>query len=103
MKKARMTRSKPAALRESRWLTGPGNANEEDVRETARNEIVKALPELVTALVKEAREGSVAHIKLLVQLERDLAKPEPEQGRGKNLEQILMEQWARDAANRDAM
>ena len=102
MKKARMTRSKPAALREKRWLTAPEDANEEDVREAARNEIVKALPELVKALVEGARDGSVAHMKLLIQLERDLAKP-AEERQGKNLEQILMEQWAKDAANKDAV
>ena len=103
MKKARMTRSKPAASRESCWLASPENANGEDVRDTARNEIIKALPALVRAMVEGARDGSVAHMKLLVQLERDLAKPEPKERQEKNLEQILMEQWARDAANREAV
>ena len=103
MKKARTTRSKPAAPHRNRWLPSPENATEEDVRDTARNEIVRALPALVRAMVEGACDGSVAHMKLVVQLERDLAKPEPEQGGGKNLEQILMEQWARDAANKDAV
>ena len=101
MKKARMTRSKPAESRENRWLASPENASEEDVRDTARNEIIKALPALVRAMVQGARDGSVAHMKLLVQLERDLAKPEPQERQGKNLEQILMERWAKDAANKD--
>ena len=103
MKKARMTRSRPAESRQNCWLVTPGDADEEEVRDTARSEIVKALPALVKALIEKACGGSVAHMKLLVQLERDLTKPEPEERRGKNLEQILTEQWAKDAANRDAV
>ena len=101
MKKARMTRSKPAEPRRNCWLKSPEDANEEDVRDKARNEIVNALPALVVALLDKACEGSVAHMKLLIQLERDLAKPRPEEGGGKNLEQILMEQWAKYANEGD--
>ena len=102
MKKARMTRSKPAESRRNCWSKSPDFANEEDVRERARNEIVNALPALTAALLEKAREGSVAHMKLLIQLERDLDKPGPDEGRGKNLEQILMEQWAKYAANEES-
>ncbi len=99
MKKARMTRSKPAESRRTCWSKGPEYANEEDVREKARNEIVNALPALTAVLLQKACEGSVAHMKLLIQLERDLDKPGPDEPRGKNLEQILMEQWAKYAQN----
>ncbi len=99
MKKARMTRSKPAELRRTCWSKGPEYANEEDVRDKARNEIVNALPALTAVLLQKACEGSVAHMKLLIQLERDLDKPGPDEPRGKNLEQILMEQWAKYAQN----
>ena len=102
MKKARMTRSKPAEPRRNCWLKSPEHANEEDVRDKARNEIVNALPALTAALLDKAREGSVAHMKLLIQLERDLAKPGPEKGRDKNLEEILMEQWAKYANEGEA-
>ncbi len=97
MKRARTTRSKPAEPRRNCWSKSPEYANEEDVRDKARNEIVNALPALTVALLDKAREGSVAHMKLLIQLERDLAKPGPDEGQGKNLEQILTEQWAKYA------
>lgn len=79
---------------------GMGESKEEDVREKVRADIVKALPALVTALLQKALDGSSVHIKLLMQLERDLAEPQGEERRGKNLEEILMEQWRKDAAER---
>ena len=94
-----MARNKPAGFRRNCWLKSPENADKEDVRDASRNEIVNALPALVRALLLKAKDGSAAHMKLLIQLERDLAEPEPDEGRGKNLEEILMEQWAKDAAN----
>ena len=98
-----MTRKRPAGAKGTCWTRGPGYADKEDVRDGTRNDLVNALPELMQALLEKARHGSVAHIKLLMQLERDLAGPEPEEHRGKNLEEILMEQWAKDAANKHAV
>ncbi len=102
MRKASMTRKRPAGAKGTCWTRSPGYANKEDVRDGTRNELVNALPELMQVLLEKARKGSVTHIKLLMQLERDLAHPEPEEQRGKNLEEILMEQWAKDAANKNA-
>ena len=102
MNKASMARRRPAGSKGNCWSRGPGHADEEDVRDSTRNDIVSALPELTKALLDKARQGSVAHMKLLIHLERDLAGPEPEEQRGKNLEEILMEQWAKDAANKNA-
>lgn len=102
MRKAGRAGAKLAKQRAGCWSAvgrGAGESKEEDVRRKVRGDIVKALPALVAALLEKALGGSSVHIKLLMQLERDLAEPKAEERRGKNLEEILMEQWRKDATD----
>ena len=61
-----------------------------------RRTLEDAIPEVATKLAEQAKEGSVAHIKLLLQLlglDNDgfvIAEARPQE---KTLEQILLEQW----------
>jgi hypothetical protein len=70
----------------------------------ARARFAEALPEISERLVREAKKGSVAHLKLLVQLtgldQKQDVVPRKQKKPGKSLEVILMEQWERDAAAR---
>ncbi len=64
-----------------------------------RARFAKALPALMQTLVREAKRGSVAHMKLLVVisgLNQGAGRPADRKRRGRNLEQILMENWRRD-------
>ena len=65
----------------------------------ARKSLMLAIPDSADALAQEARKGSVQHIKLLLQLvgldEGGLALKEV-RPREKTLEEIVMEQWAKE-------
>ena len=64
-----------------------------------RARFAEALPELTHTLVREAKRGSVAHLKLLVLicgLDKGEVKPVGRRRQGKSLEQVLMEDWKRE-------
>lgn len=57
------------------------------------------MPELVETLLEEAGKGSLAHLKVLVQLSGlDTGEVVPQTGRrkGKSLETVLKERWEAD-------
>ena len=58
------------------------------------------MPELVAMLLKEAKGGSLGHLKMLVQLGGlDKGDVTPKvQRREKSLEALLTEQWEKDSA-----
>jgi hypothetical protein len=62
----------------------------------ARRTLEEAIPEVAAKLAEQAKEGSVAHMKLLLQLlglDEDgfvIAEARPQE---KTLEQILLEEW----------
>jgi hypothetical protein len=63
------------------------------------------LPDVMKTLLEHAKRGSVGHLKLLVQITGVDQQPglrEPAKPREKNLEEILMEQWAREQEARAA-
>lgn len=64
--------------------------------DSARRSMMEAVPDAATALAKQATEGSVPHIKLMMQLvgldEAGFA-PVADQRHEKTLEEILMEKW----------
>ena len=67
-------------------------------RPFVRNRMAEGMPGLVVVLLKQAHGGSLGHLKVLVQL-AGLDKGEvspPVKRRQKSLEQVLMEQWAKD-------
>ena len=70
-----------------------------EVIETARKELMEAIPRVMDALIAEARRGSVQHIKLVLQLmgleEGGLASKDM-RPKEKTLEEILMEQWEKE-------
>ena len=60
----------------------------------------EALPEVAAKLLHEAKQGSVAHLKLVLQisgLDKGEVPRVRSKKREKNLEEILMEAWAKDA------
>jgi hypothetical protein len=70
----------------------------------SRREFSEALPEIVAAMLERARTGSVSHLAILLQLtglDKEVIPPKGPKKR-KGLEQILMEQWARDKAEAKA-
>ena len=70
----------------------------------ARKRIAEEMPTLIDMLLDQARQGSLGHLKVLVQLaglDKGEVKPKV-QRREKSLEAILMEQWAKDKATWDA-
>ena len=65
----------------------------------ARARFAEALPEISDALLKQAKDGSVPHLKLLVQLsglDKAEVVPRATRRRGKSLEAVLMEEWRKD-------
>ena len=66
-------------------------------RAFARKRIAEEMPELVAMLLKEAKGGSLGHLKMLVQLGGlDKGEVTPKvQRREKSLEALLTEQWER--------
>ncbi len=67
-------------------------------RAFTRARFAEALPEVTATLLREAKQGSVAHLKLLVQIsgiDKGEIKPAGRKRRGKNLEELLKEAWAR--------
>lgn len=68
-------------------------------RTFARARFAEALPEIADTLLEQARKGSVAHLKLLVQLsglDRGDLVPKAAKRRGKSLEAILMDEWSKE-------
>ena len=70
----------------------------------ARKRIAEEMPQLVDMLLEQSKQGSLGHLKMLVQLGGlDKGEVTPKvQRREKSLEAILMEQWERDEADRAA-
>ena len=66
----------------------------------ARSRFAEALPEIMSVLLDKAKKGSVSHLKVLVELSGLEKDPDPKKSkpRGKSLEVILKEQWAKDKA-----
>lgn len=67
-------------------------------RAFVRKRIAERMPEMVDLLMKQANEGSLGHLKILVQLaglDKGEVRP-PVKRREKSLEKILLEQWAQD-------
>lgn len=65
-------------------------------RTFARARFAEGLPEITETLILEAKKGSVAHLKLLVQLsglDKGEVVPRVTKRRGKSLEAVLMEEW----------
>ena len=65
-------------------------------RAFTRARFAEALPEVTATLLREAKKGSVAHLKLLVQIsgiDKGEIKPAGKKRRGKGLEQLLKEAW----------
>ena len=63
------------------------------------------MPDLVETLLEEAGKGSLAHLKVLVQLSGlDTGEVVPQKGRrrGKSLETVLKERWEQDRLDREA-
>ncbi len=72
----------------------PGNC-----RVYTRARFAEALPALMQTLIREAKKGSVAHLKLLVVicgLDQGPVQPAGRKRKVKDLEQILMEDWKRE-------
>ncbi len=70
-----------------------------------RTRVARALPELMRLLIAKAAEGSIAHMKLVIQiggLDKIDAVPGPKPKRGKSLEQILNEAWEKDQKDAEA-
>ena len=66
-----------------------------------RARLAEELPAVTRTLLREAKKGSIAHLKLLVQisgLDKGSVTPEPKKHKGRNLEQILMDEWAKEQA-----
>jgi hypothetical protein len=66
----------------------------------------EALPEVTETLIREAKKGSVQHLKLLVTicgLNLGGVAPEPKKHPGRNLEQILMDEWKKDKRSGEAV
>ena len=73
-------------------------------RAFVRKRIAERMPALVEMLMKQANEGSLGHLKILVGL-AGLDKGEvtpPVKRREKSLETILLEQWAKDDESAEA-
>ncbi len=71
----------------------------------ARARVAEAMPGLVKTLLDEAGKGSLAHLKVLVQLSGlDTGEVVPQKGRrrGKSLETVLKERWEQDRLEREA-
>ena len=67
-------------------------------RAYVRKRMAERMPELVELLLKQANDGSLGHLKILVGL-AGLDKGEvapPIKRREKSLEKILLEQWAKE-------
>lgn len=67
----------------------------------ARREVARLLPEVIRALGTKAADGSVAHVKLFLELsgvlKGGLAK-QAKVARARTLEEVLVEQWDREKA-----
>jgi hypothetical protein len=76
-----------------------GNKSDAELIDVARKSLMEAVPETATALADGAKEGSVPHIKLLLQLvgldEAGFA-PIVVRPKEKTLEELVMEQWYRE-------
>jgi hypothetical protein len=71
-----------------------------------RKRLAEALPEVTETLIREAKKGSVQHLKLLVTicgLNLGGVAPEPKKHPGRNLEQILMDEWKKDKRSGEAV
>ena len=71
--------------------------------ESARNQLWNALPDFAAALVERAREGSVAHLKLLIELgvlEKGMLKAKRTARKEKSVGELLMEQFRLDRQER---
>ena len=69
-----------------------------------RKRMAEEMPRLMDVLLEQAKQGSLGHLKMLVQLaglDKGEVKPKV-QRREKSLEAILMEQWDKDQAAWDA-
>ncbi len=68
-------------------------------RTFARARFAEALPEIAAKLIDEAAQGSVPHLKALLELtglNKGDVVPRATKRRGRSLEAILMEQWRQD-------
>jgi hypothetical protein len=86
---------------EGGWTdVAPGKApRPANCRVYTRARFAEALPGLMQTLIREAKRGSVAHLKLLVVicgLDQGPVKPAGRKRKVKDLEQILMEDWKRE-------
>ena len=68
-------------------------------RTFTRARFAEALPEIAETLLKQAKKGSVAHLKLLVQLsglDRGELVPKAQKRKGKSVTATLLEEWRRE-------
>jgi hypothetical protein len=73
----------------------------EGCRAFMRAEVANALRGIVAALIQKAQEGSITHAKGLIELS-GLDEVVTVSRQEKSLEQILLEQWEKDAIQRGA-
>ncbi len=80
--------------------TRAGAPRPKQCRSFTRKRMAEQMPGLVEMLLKQAHEGSLGHLKILVQLAGlDKGEVTPVvKRREKSLETILLEQWEKDAA-----
>ncbi len=68
-------------------------------RTYARARFAEALPVIAARLIEEAKQGSVPHLRALLELtglNKGDVVPGASKRRGKSLEAVLMEQWRKD-------
>ena len=68
-------------------------------RTFARARFAEALPEIAETLLKQAKDGSVPHMKLLIELSglnKGDVVPRATKKRGKSLQAILEEEWQKE-------
>jgi hypothetical protein len=91
----------PDTTPDPRPVGAPRPAN---CRKFARARFAQQLPHIMDKLTKEALDGSVPHLKVLLEL-TGLDKAEPphtSQRKEKSLEAILLEQWRKDEEDETA-
>ena len=65
----------------------------------AKARFAEALPEVMRTLLEQVKNGSVPHLKVVLELtglDKDEAAPRRSKPKEKTLEQILLEQWRKD-------
>ena len=71
----------------------------------ARRQFAEALPEIAAMLLVGAKDGSISHLKLLVELgglEKGSLGPTVKKRRSKSLEEVLIAEWRKQPEAHDA-